>query len=159
MKYPICPECGAPPLLTYPTPRCKGVGATWNHAQDCETWSDGMPFTDEPETLKVVINGGFDGFRLSDKAHFELGSLRLNAAFLSYAQWELPVHLRDLDEMDFRSHDDVVAVVEDLGPDDAHSNDGGDLWVVEVPIEFADDIHIAEYDGKEWVAQNHRTWR
>jgi len=151
MKYQTCPECGASPLLTYPTARFKGVGVTWNHAQDCKTWSDGMPFTDEPETLKVVINGGFDGFRLSDKAHWELGS------FSRSWGWELPVHLRDLDTIDFRSHDDVVAVVEDLG-DDAHGG-GGRLYVVEVPAEAEGNIHIAEYDGKEWVAENHRTWR
>lgn len=152
MKYPICPECGAPPIFTYPTARFKGVGVAWTHAKDCKTWSDGMPFTDEPETLKVVINGSFGGFSLSDKAHWELGS------FSRSWGWELPVHLRDLSQMDFRSHDDLVAVVEDLGPDDAHSSDGGDLWVVEVPIEFEGDIHIEEYDGKEHVAQNHRKW-
>lgn len=152
MKYQICPECGAPPIFTYPTARCKGIGVAWNHAQNCKTWSDGMPFTDEPEMLKVVINGGFDGFRLSNKAHWELGS------FSRRWGWELPVYLRDLDKIDFRSHDDVVAVVEDLGPDDAHGG-GGRLYIVEVEAEFEGDIHIAEYDGKEWVAQNHRTWR
>ena len=157
MKYPICPECGAPPIFTiYPTARFKGVGATWDHAQDCETWSDGMPFTDEPEVKRIVLSGCFGGFGLSDKAHWELGSLRLDAAFLSYAQWELPVHLRDLSELDFRSYPDVVAVVDDLGSD-ANGRSAA-LYIVEVPIEFADDIHIAEYDGNEHIAQNHRRW-
>ena len=145
-----CPECGAKPMMLGP-PSWKVVG--WDHYPECKTFAfDGRPFTDEPEMLKVVINGGFGGFRLSDKAHWELGS------FPRSWGWELPVHLRDLDEIDFRSHYDLVTVVEYLGDDDAHGG-GGLLYVVEVPAEFEGNIHIAEYDGNEWVAENHRRWR
>jgi hypothetical protein len=49
----------------------------------------------------------------------------------------------------------LIAVVEELG----YEASGGfaDLKVVEIP----DDVtwQIEEYDGSEWVAEVHRTWR
>lgn len=115
-----------------------------------------MPFTDEPEVKRIVINGRFGWFGLSDNAHFNLGSLKRDGSSTLSSAWELPMHLRDLSELDFRSHPDLLAVVDNLGRDaDGRS---AYLYVVEVPIEFDDDIHIAEYDGREHIAQNHRRW-
>ncbi len=59
----------------------------------------------------------------------------------------------DLDKMP-RTDALLVEVVEVLG--EKASGDFADLKVVEVP----DDVqwHIAEYDGTEWVAENHRKW-
>jgi hypothetical protein len=54
-----------------------------------------------------------------------------------------------------RSDPDLVAVVEDLG--EAAYGFAAELKVVDVP----DDVewYIEEYDGIEWVAEKHRTWR
>lgn len=48
----------------------------------------------------------------------------------------------------------LIEVVEQLG--DEANGTYAKLKIVEVP----DDVkwHIAEYDGLEWVAENHRTW-
>jgi len=49
----------------------------------------------------------------------------------------------------------LVQVVEEMG--DKASGRHAKLAIVEIP----DDVHwiIEEYDGKEWVAEKHRTWR
>ena len=56
--------------------------------------------------------------------------------------------------IDDRSDVDLVAVVQELGS--AANGDHAKLVIVEIP----DDVkwHISEYDGMEWVAENHRTW-
>ena len=53
-----------------------------------------------------------------------------------------------------RADPDLVAVVEELG-EKAWGN-FSELKVVEIP----DDVnwHIAEYDGLEHIAEDHRTW-
>jgi hypothetical protein len=48
----------------------------------------------------------------------------------------------------------LVAVVEELGA--RASGRHAELKVVEIPAEV--DWEIDEYDGKEWVAEKHRTW-
>jgi hypothetical protein len=62
---------------------------------------------------------------------------------------------QQLTERDIERNDPVlVQVVEELG--DAASGKYSHLTVVEIP----DDVkwEIEEYDGKEWVAEVHRTW-
>jgi hypothetical protein len=59
-------------------------------------------------------------------------------------------------EPDVRSHPDLLRLIEEKGPrfvEGRHCT----LEVIEVP----DDVkwHIEEYDGMEWVAEDHRTWR
>lgn len=53
-----------------------------------------------------------------------------------------------------RANKNLIEVIEELG-DDA-DGDFAKLKIVEVP----DDVkwHISEYDGIEWVAEDHRTW-
>lgn len=91
--------------------------------------------------MKVVINRRHGGFGLSDEAKTILALRGLDVDKID-------------DEHFLRSHQDMVEVVELLGPlaNGKHS----ELRVVEVP----DDAkwHIAEYDGLEWVAEDHRTW-
>jgi hypothetical protein len=48
----------------------------------------------------------------------------------------------------------LVKVVEELG--EAANGKYADLKVVEVPGDV--EWQIAEYDGLEWVAEQHRTW-
>lgn len=54
-----------------------------------------------------------------------------------------------------RNDPDLVAIVEELG--DAANGGYAELAIVEIP----DDVkwEIEEYDGVEWVAEQHRIWR
>lgn len=91
---------------------------------------------------RVVINSQYGGFGLSEKA------------IIRYME------LTGATERDFR-HKDIprddpylVQVVQELGSaaDGAHAT----LKIVEIPADVS--WHIAEYDGNEWVAEDHRTW-
>jgi hypothetical protein len=116
--------------------------------------------------MKVVINGDFGGFSLSDEA-FEKFLYRKGIA------WEKCInkydmtdyyHARHLDSEEHylaqhevlqnRADPDLVAVVEEMG----HKANGqyANLVIVEIP----DNVqwHLAEYDGVEHIAENHRTW-
>lgn len=90
--------------------------------------------------MKIVINACFGGFGLSEAAYEELG-----------LEWDKSGHKLD----DDRSNLQLVSTVEKLGA--AASGPYANLKVVEVP----DDVQweIAEYDGSEHVAEQHRTWR
>ncbi len=84
---------------------------------------------------KIVINACFGGFGLSDKAYKQLG---LESSHADIA----------------RDNPDLVEVVEELGQQSWGMC--AELQVVEIP----DDVkwHIHEYDGSEYVAEDHRTW-
>ena len=92
--------------------------------------------------MKVVINGCFGGFGLSDAALEEYKSRR------------------DITDPDFYYYDIprdcpvLVAMVEEQG--EAMNSNYSLLKIVEIP----DDVnwYIAEYDGMEHVAERHRTW-
>jgi hypothetical protein len=61
----------------------------------------------------------------------------------------------DYDLPDMPRHDpDLVAVVEEMGR--LASGTCSHLKVVEIPDGI--DYVIEEYDGMEWIAENHRTW-
>ena len=83
---------------------------------------------------KIVINVDYGGYGLSVAAQEIVGP-----------NW------RDVP----RDDPALVATVESLGK--ASWGNYANLAVVEIP----DDVlwHIAEYDGLEHVAENHRTWR
>ena len=91
--------------------------------------------------MKVVINRCYGGFSLSEKAYKYLG-VPWNGYGLAYS-----------DEED-RTDPNLVKCVETLG-DDA-SGACAELKVVDIP----DDVkwEIEEYDGLEWVSEEHRTW-
>lgn len=116
--------------------------------------------------MKVVINGGFGGFNLSDEA-FEKFLDRKHIAWEKrtgeYGNTEY-FHARHMDSEDHylsgreltkdRADLDLVGVVEEMGV--KANGFCAELVIVEVP----DDAkwHICEYDGMEHVAENHRTW-
>ena len=54
----------------------------------------------------------------------------------------------------FRDDPTLVSVVEELGPEASGSY--SELKVVEIPDDV--DWKIVEHDGKEHVAEKHRTW-
>ena len=91
--------------------------------------------------MKVVINACFGGFSLSDKAFIEYEKRKGT---------KLPTNGRSL----HRDDPILIEVVETLGKDSWGAC--AELTVVEIP----DDVEweIAEYDGKEHVAEKHRIW-
>jgi hypothetical protein len=91
--------------------------------------------------MKIVINRCFGGFGLSPVAE----GLYLEATEQEDVLiWEIP-----------RTDPILVRIVEELG----NKAWGGysELKVVEVPdnVEWT----IKEYDGMEWIAEVHQTWR
>lgn len=53
-------------------------------------------------------------------------------------------------------HDlDLVKVIEELG--DEANNLVSELKIIEIPDDV--EYEIKEYDGMEWIAEKHRTWR
>ena len=95
--------------------------------------------------MKVVINSCYGGFSLSEAGiarYLELKGMEWpNAGF----------YYRDIPRDDAV----LILVVEELG--DAANGVCADLKIVEIP----DDVEwqIDEYDGNEWIAESHRTWR
>lgn len=116
---------------------------------------------------KIVINCDYGGFGLSDWA-FEKLLDRKGIAYEKHTDEKYEVthyyksgHRGDeefyLSRYDFcydRSDGDLIAVVEELG--DKANGHYASLKIVEIP----DDVkwHIGEYDGSEWVAEDHRKW-
>ncbi len=106
---------------------------------------------------KVVINACFGGFSISrEAADFmaERGNAQATAElkdgkFFGYGYTdEFPDGYK-------RDDPDLVAAVESLG---AEANGGcASLKVVEVPDGL--EWEVEEYDGNEWIAETHRTWR
>ena len=114
-------------------------------------------------TRQVVINAGFGGFGLSDRAierYAELSGENLISVehpSASYTAW----YKNSTEEknrwypLDIRRDDKhLVQVVKELGPE---ANDYfASLKVVEIPADV--EWVIDEYDGKEWIAEVHRRW-
>lgn len=99
------------------------------------------------KTLKgiqyIVINTCHGGFSLSEKA----ATLYKEMAGITDPNW----HDREV------ARDDpyLVKIVQDL-KEDAYGR-YAELKIVEVPADVV--WTIDEYDGLEWVAEKHRTWR
>ncbi len=89
--------------------------------------------------VKVVINKCYGGFSVS-QAGMEFMGL----------DWDGYGHLSDLSRDDPK----LVECVEKLGS--KASGNLAELSVVEIPDNVP--FTIKEYDGIEWVAEEHRTW-
>jgi hypothetical protein len=90
--------------------------------------------------MKVVINTCYGKFGLSEKAK-KLYCERTGIEKIY--NWEIE-----------RNDPVLVQVVEELGEE--ADGDYGQLKVVDIPEDVQWDIN--DYDGKEWVAEVHRTW-
>jgi hypothetical protein len=114
--------------------------------------------------MKIVINKRYGGFSLSGEAIVLYGKKKgLNIIAVKDKIMKNLIHCY-LDkvkkenyfcERDIQRNDPaLIEVVEELGK----KADGylSELKIVEIP----DDIKwtIEEYDGKEWIAEDHRTW-
>ena len=109
-----------------------------------------------------MINQAHGGFGLSRKAFLRLRELKCKEALEEPdigEKWKdgsgpreeyLPSFLDDIP----RDSPLLLIVVEELGEE--ANGFLADLKVVEIP----DDVEweIEEYDGREWVAEKHRTW-
>jgi hypothetical protein len=128
-----------------------------------------MTMSDTPK--KLVINGSFGGFSLSEKAF----RMYLDRAGIEYVVEDHPDSIWNkrfkkktfddddnnddsfLDEWDLERDDHIlVSVVEELGSEEA-SGDMSDLRIVELPADV-DCWTIQEYDGNETVHECHRSW-
>ena len=94
------------------------------------------------KTKKVVINTCFGGFGLSEDA----------ITWLRFAGWKG----KEFPEAIPRDSPLLIKCVETLGSEEA-SGIYSDLKIVRIPIDVK--FIIQEYDGIEWVAEKHRTWR
>jgi hypothetical protein len=92
--------------------------------------------------MKVVINGCFGGFGLSDAALDEYKS-RSDITDPDFYYYDIP-----------RDCPVLVAMVEEQGT--AINGAFSDLKVVEIPDGI--NWYIEEYDGREHIAERHRTW-
>lgn len=95
--------------------------------------------------MKIVINNCYGGFSLSKKAFAQYcKETNTDPEADGVSDWEIP-----------RDNPVLVRLVEEMGED----ADGvyAALKVVEIPDEV--NWCIENYDGMEWVAERHRTWR
>jgi len=93
--------------------------------------------------MKVIINDCYGGFGLSDAALDEYKN-RKGITDPNFYYYDIP-----------RDCPVLVAMVEEQGT--AINGNFSDLRIVEIP----DDVnwYIEEYDGREHVAERHRTWK
>lgn len=114
---------------------------------------------------QIVINRCYGGFGLSHEAMMRYAELKgINLVFKKADIFDLVHYYKDeikqenyfSDRVDIERTDPVlVQVVQEMG-----AKSGGphsQLSVVEIPdgIQWT----IEEYDGSEWVAEVHQTWR
>jgi hypothetical protein len=97
------------------------------------------------KTREIVINRCFGGFGLSDEAHdfIKDRALAREGGFKGYSG-SIP-----------RDDPDLVAAVKELGG--AVNGRFAKLGIVLIPGDIK--WTVEEYDGFEWVAEAHRTWR
>jgi len=99
------------------------------------------------KTLKgiqyIVINNCYGGFSLSEKAE----TLYKEMAGITDLDWH--------DKEVARDDPYLVKIVRDLKAD--ANGRYAELKIVEIPADV--EWEIEEYDGNEWVAEKHRTWR
>lgn len=97
--------------------------------------------------MKIVINSCHGGFSMSEEAQ----KLFCQYSMIEWKDWQEDWSYYDIE----RNDQHLVRVVEKLG--DGVNGRFSELKVVDIPDEV--EWHISEYDGLEWVAENHRTWR
>ena len=109
--------------------------------------------------MKVVVNRCYGGFSVSDAVMEQLHLPLDKDLAARRVDWN-SLYNSDLgitsdDHYAFRSDPRLVAAVEALGSAAA----SGKLAKLEV-VELPDDVAwtIEEYDGNEWVAEQHRTY-
>ena len=111
--------------------------------------------------MKVVINTCFGGFGLSEKAWKRYAELAGFKLIKHPGMFGDELYKDSVQEDNFLFHGDLsrtdpilIQVVEELGAD---ANDRfSDLKIVQIPDNI--EWYICEYDGKESVHEQHRSW-
>ena len=114
---------------------------------------------DADETQQIVINTDFGGFGLSDTAlemlHEDYGwKIGSDERIRESTSGSKDLSLCRSYDRELRTDPDLIEVVEQLGEDAASTS--AELAIVEVPVNV--EWERQEYDGKEWIAEAHRTW-
>lgn len=94
--------------------------------------------------MKIVINAQYGGFGLSEEAEAKYKGILGIVDDTFYSRCDIP-----------RDCAVLIALVEKLG--DRINTPYSSLKIVEVPDDA--DWYIDEQDGREWIAEVHRTWR
>ena len=103
--------------------------------------------------MRIVINRCFGGFSISKECQEFMKPKEINKyGFLNNDDFGYP---EDAHSDAYRSCWLLVLAVETLGT--AASGRHAELKVVKIPNDV--NWYIEEYDGREWVAEQHRTWR
>jgi hypothetical protein len=111
--------------------------------------------------MEIVVNRCFGGFSLSHEAiekYLELKGWHYTKVKSEFRLIEYDYEVKECpdfyDREIVRNDPILVQVVKLLG--DKANGDYAELQIVEIP----DDVNweIEEYDGREWVAEKHRTW-
>jgi len=117
--------------------------------------------------MKVVINRCYGGFGLSDTAFEKLldrkgiawekkkDSYSYDAYYHAGQLGDDEHYLSDYDFYGNRTDEDLLAIIEEMG--EASFGAHASLKIVNIPDDV--EFEIEEYDGMEWVAEKHRTWR
>lgn len=111
---------------------------------------------------KIVINSCYGGFGLSHDAMVLYAKLKDLVLVTNKDKYGFThYYVDEVDDNKYlseyhiqRDNPELVRVIEQLG--DRANGKHARLKVVEVPDGVG--WTIAEYDGTEWVAENHRTW-
>lgn len=116
---------------------------------------------DSKQSREIVINKSHGGFGLSNKAlrtlHGEFGWEIGSEEKINKSKTEedaLTLNPGRRSDRDLRTDEDLIHVVERLGEEASARH--CELKVVEIPA----NVHweLESYDGKEWIAEAHRTW-
>ena len=108
---------------------------------------------------KIVINRAYGRFDISDEAYSFIAKKKgwqhacddYDHSYFITAKNANPLYADDLS----RADPDLVQCLETLG--DAANGNHSELKIVEIPSDV--NWMICEYDGIEWVAEQHRTWQ
>ena len=110
------------------------------------------------DVTKIVINRDYGRFDISDEAYSFIAKKKgWQHACDDYDRSYFIAGNNDYryaDDLD-RDDPDLVQCLETLA--EAANSRHSELKIVEVPSDV--DWMICEYDGIEWVAEQHRTWR
>lgn len=98
---------------------------------------------------RIVIHPHYGGFKLTDlmKSELAIALPDVHPIDIEHGHYNRETRVMD---WSWRAHPVVLAAVE---RDLAHAPH---LKIIEVPAGVAWDVE--NYDGKEWVAEKHRTW-
>jgi hypothetical protein len=99
---------------------------------------------------EILLNARYGGFRLSETVKALYRTATMDVIQPEY--WEIDLDVRRDDPI-------LLKIVKEVGLDES-SGALAKLKIIQIPDDVAEDGWlIQDYDGEEWVAEKHRTWR